>query len=73
MPTSDASLIMNHKMPLCITIHPPGIFPTSDWEMVYWLKLKDISNQEIEQKCSELRSKIQKLISESFSNELTTV
>jgi len=69
---TDDSWIMNHKSPLSVTIHLPGTSPISGYQTEFLLSVKDISILDLEQRCLELRSKIQHLMYECFSKELLT-
>lgn len=67
--TEGTSWIMNHLSPLSVTLSLPGTSQIFNWEMVSLLKLKDGSDQEIEQKCLELKRRIQNSILDLFSSE----
>jgi len=61
---------MNHKNPLLLTLHLPGISPISGFRERFTLNVKGISTHELERKCSELRNKIRTLTFDCFFNEL---
>lgn len=67
------SLIMNHKAPLSVTLRLAGTSRTLGSQTEYWLNVKDISINELEEKCSELERQIHLSIFGLFSKELTTV
>jgi len=70
--TINEQLNTNLPVPLYITLRRPGIHLTFDFQTEYWLNLKDISQQEIDERCSKLQETIHALISDLFSKELIT-
>lgn len=76
MPLSTkGSWLSNQQTPLSITLNLPGsvaTFPTLCSRTVLLLKLKDVSPNLIEQKCSKLQQIIHNSIFDLFSNELVT-